>query len=106
MQQYQELSSGNSPANLSNLDMSLRDFNEALYRSCRNTEALQNCQAVFQDLTAKESQAQETLKLNVGQGSEYGEDQGYADETRSNESHQEKKPRRGVSILSLQSLID
>jgi hypothetical protein len=83
------------------IHVSLQEFNEALQRSYRNTEALTNCHQVFSDLSAKEAAAEQSihnLKMNVGHSSEYGTDDGhsYADDNRSNGSQQpEKKMRRG-----------
>jgi hypothetical protein len=77
----------------------LEEFALALRRSQQNTEALQTCHQVFQELSHKEQAEQNSHKLSVGHV-EYGVEDGqqYQDDSRSNGSQQpEKKMRRGVS---------
>lgn len=76
------------------------DFTEALECSIRSTEALRSCQQVIQELSAQEFAEQSAQKMNTNHSSEYGgDDNHYADDTRSNGSQQPdaKKIRRGVS---------
>ncbi|KAF8251072.1 hypothetical protein K440DRAFT_97438 [Wilcoxina mikolae CBS 423.85] len=96
--QYQIMSAGGQQPYPGGLHASLQEFAEALNRSCRTTEALNNCHAVFQELSSKELAEQNAHKMSVGHASEYGTDDGqsYQDDNRSNGSQQpEKKMRRG-----------